>query len=168
MFYEWTEEEFVEALRRVFVRYFGGGELIYSSDGMWTAYFGSADEFAATVFELDFLEPGLPEDIACVGVVNSLRLDAYKVACEVIEANAYACALDPWGVLHDLLAFDSAGKPRAYYDVADDPDGLLLYFDWVDLCGRSHDDEPEWLAAYRAGVPVEDLANGLPPDGLLR
>ena len=95
-------------------------------------------------------------------------MNPYEVACGVIEANAFVCRLDPWGVLHNLLAFDSAGKPRAYDDVGDDPDGLLLYFDWVDLCGRSHDDEPEWLAAYRAGVPVEDLANGLPPDGLLR
>lgn len=167
VFYIWTEEEFTEALKRVFVEYYGGGELIYCSDGMWIAYFADADTFAARVLEWDFLNNGLPDGIESSVIFGEIS-DAYEVARDVIEANSTVYRLDPWGVLHGLLAFDAHGEPRAYYDMDKDSDRLFYYLEWIDLLERPADDEPEWLDAYLAGVPMEDLANGLPPDGLLR
>ena len=143
----------------------GFTEIIYQSENGFCAYFGDADAFAYRLIENEFDCYEAMDEIArqlqCGRLVGDV-LDEY------IDENASACSLDPWGVLHKLLAYDAAGAPRTFYDMDDDPDGVLEYVEWIDLVGRDKDDEPEWLDAFLAGVPLEDLANGLPPAGMLR
>lgn len=135
-------------------------EIVYLDDA-GSYYCASAEAFSSS-FLVDFLD-GDPDAIIDLASLSMESRIADAVEC-YMESNATVLtSLDPWGVLHTVFGSAPDGKRRDYLNIDETDDMRVMLVDWITLAERTIDDsEPEWLRAFRLGIPLYDIAISYP------